>query len=130
MSARGRVSNCSSISARMASIIRSLSTDEDHLGVGVVLGLAEQVGGGEHGIGAAVGDDQQFGRAGGHVDGGTAGQGGGLFLGLGHPGVAGAEQLVAGSMTPSSSSAPKVRAAMAWAPPISQSASRPASAAA
>ena len=61
-----------------------------------MLGLAQQVGGGDLGRGVAVDHDHQFGRAGGHIDGGAARQGGRLFLGLGHIGVAGTEQLVAG----------------------------------
>ena len=70
--------------------------DEDDLGVGVVFSLAEQVGGGDFRICVAVGDDQQFRRAGGHVDGRAAGQVRRLFLGLGNPGIAGSEQLVTG----------------------------------
>ena len=70
------------------------------MGVGVVLGLAQQVSGDQLRIGVAVGDDQQFGRAGGHVDGGAAGQIRRLFLGLGDPGVARSEQLVTGGDDP------------------------------
>src|SRR5690606_1607338 len=74
--------------------------NQQDLRVGVVLGLAEQVGGGDLGRRVAVDDDHQFGRAGGHVDGGAARQGGGLFLGLGDIGVARPEQLVAGGDDP------------------------------
>jgi len=38
-------------------------------GVGVVLGLGEQVGGDPLGVGGFVGDDEQFRRPGQHVDG-------------------------------------------------------------
>ncbi len=41
---------------------RAAVGDEDDLRIGVMLGLTEQVGGGDLEIGVAVGDDQQFRR--------------------------------------------------------------------
>ncbi len=70
-------------------------TDQQHLRIGAVLGLREQVGGDEGGVGAVVGDDQHFGRSGRHVDRRTARIGRDFELGQRDPGVAGAEQLVA-----------------------------------
>ena len=60
-----------------------------------MLGLAEEVGGDDGRVGAVVGDDEELARAGGHVDGGAAGEAGDERLGLGDPGVAGAANLVA-----------------------------------
>ena len=57
----------------------------------VVLGLAEQVGGDDAGVALAVGDDQDLAGTGHHVDGHLAED---LPLGLGHEGVAGADDLV------------------------------------
>jgi hypothetical protein len=47
--------------------------DEQDLGAGVVLGLAQQVGRDPGGVGSGIGDHHQLGRAGGHVDGGPPG---------------------------------------------------------
>ena len=54
----------------------------------VMFGLAEQVGGDGGRVGAGVGDDHQFGRAGGQVDAGAAGERGDERLGRRDPGVA------------------------------------------
>ena len=59
-----------------------------------MLGLAEQVGGDRRGVGAGVGDDDQFGRAGGKVDPGAAGERGDERLGGRDPGIAGAGDAV------------------------------------
>ena len=56
-----------------------------------MLGLAEQVGGADFAVDAVVGDDQRLGRAGEQVDADAAEQ---LALGLGHIGVAGADDHV------------------------------------
>ncbi len=56
-----------------------------------MLGLAEQVGGAEFRIDAVVGDDQGLGRPGEQIDADAAEQ---LTLGLGHIGVAGADDHV------------------------------------
>ena len=61
-----------------------------------MLGLAEQVGGDRRRARGAVGDDQQLARAGRHVDGRAARQRGDEGLRLGHPGIAGAANLVDG----------------------------------
>ncbi|MNV43349.1 hypothetical protein D3C71_1350600 [compost metagenome] len=69
---------------------------QQNLGVGVVLGLAQQVGGDDLEVGVAVGDDQQFRRSRRHVLRRTVRQAGRIALGLGHIGVAGPEQLIDG----------------------------------
>ncbi len=58
-----------------------------------MFGLAEQVGGADFAVDAVVGDDQRFGRAGQKIDPDAAEQ---LALGLGHIGVAGADDHVDG----------------------------------
>ena len=74
-----RSSTCAAKSA--SSVIRIDWLD------GIVLGLAEQVGGDPVGIVLAVGDDQDFARPGDHVDADHAVE---LALGFGDPGIAGA----------------------------------------
>ena len=61
--------------------------DQDGLRGGIVLGLAHQIGSDPLGIVEAVGDDEDLGRSGDHVDPDHAEQ---LALGLSDPGVAGA----------------------------------------
>ena len=70
--------------------------DQNDLGVGVVFGLAQQVGRDQLRIGEPVGDDQQFRRPRRHVRRRPAGQRRGIAFRLGHIGVARPEQLVAG----------------------------------
>ena len=65
--------------------------DEHRGAAGAVLGLGEEVGGGERGGHAAVGDDHDLRRAGERVDADGAGD---LALGQGHVAVAGADDHV------------------------------------
>jgi hypothetical protein len=67
---------------------------QQHLRDDVVFGLCEQVGRNEARIRRIVGDDQDFGRAGGQVDGGAGRIRGHDLLGGGDPGAAGSEDLV------------------------------------
>ena len=85
--------------------------DEDGAGHRVVLGLGQQVGGGELRVGGLVGDEQRFGRAGELVDGDDAVD---PALGEDDEDVAGAIDLV----DVRHGSVPKAIAAIACAPPI------------
>ena len=67
--------------------------DQDGLGGGVVLGLAEQIGGDPVGVVEAVGEDQDFRRPGDHINADGAED---LALGGGHIDVAGTDDLVHG----------------------------------
>ena len=58
-----------------------------------MFGLAEQVGGADFAVDAVVGNDQRFGRAGQKIDPDATEQ---LTLGLGHIGIAGADDHVDG----------------------------------
>ena len=64
-----------------------IAGNQDRLRHRVVLGLRQQIGGDPIGVGFAIRHDDDFGRAGDHVDADNAVK---LALGLGHPGVAGA----------------------------------------
>ena len=79
--------------------------------VGPVLGLPEQVGGDELGVGRLVGDHEDLGRAGEQVDADRPEQ---LALGLGDVGVAGADDHVHRLECPRSR---RPCAASAWTPP-------------
>ena len=67
---------------------------EQHLRIGAVLGLRQQVRGDERRVGAFVGDDEHLGRPRGIVARGTRGIAVDLRFGFGDPGVARAEDLV------------------------------------
>ena len=69
--------------------------NQQHLRIGAVFGLRQQVGGNEGRVGTGIGDDQHLGRTGRHVDGDAARPLRSVALGLIDPGIAGAEQLVA-----------------------------------
>ena len=69
--------------------------DQQRLRVGAVLGLGEQIGGDEVGARVLVGDHHDLGDAGRQVGRGAGGIVRDQQLGGRHPGVAGAEQLVA-----------------------------------
>ncbi len=68
--------------------------DQDGLGLRIVFGLRQEVRGHEGRARAVIGENQHFGRTGGHVHGRAFRIGGDLLFGGGHPRVAGAEDLV------------------------------------
>ena len=95
ISARGSVASCDcDLPSDTRSSSRRIVGQQQHLRIRPVLGLRQQVGGDECGIGAGIGDHQHFRRAGRHVDGDRAAVRD-LLLGFGDVAVAGPEQLVA-----------------------------------
>ena len=122
MSARGRVAACASTSratasARVGEGVTRMTCAAASCSAWLSRSAATMLG-----IGAVVGDDQQLARAGGHVDGGAAGQGGDHASSPRPPRRC---RVRTSCRRAGSSPAPKARAAIACAPPTVQIASMP-----